>query len=144
MNTQKIPFVSLFITLIVSLTMIGCSSSASGPGGDGNGNGGGGGDGEPAPNEVEMVGQDFTPDSIEVEVGTTVTWVNESSLTHTVTSGTNGQHDGKFDSGNVSPGEEYSYKFDEVGEYPYYCIPHVNNGMTGIVTVVNNDNNNDD
>lgn len=140
MNTQKIPFVSLFVILAVSFSMIGCSSSASGPGDDGNGNGNGGG--EPAPNEVQMASQSFTPSSIEVEVGTTVTWVNESSVVHTVTSGTNGEHDGEFDSGNVGPGEEYSYQFDEVGEYPYYCIPHVNNGMTGTVTVVNSGNDN--
>jgi plastocyanin len=141
MNTQKISFVSLFMVLVVSLSMIGCSSSASGPGGDDNGNGNGNGGGEPAANEVEMVGQSFTPATIQIEVGATVTWVNVSSLTHTVTSGTDGQHDDKFNSGNIAPGGEFSYQFSEIGEYPYYCIPHVSNGMTGTVNVVDSSSN---
>lgn len=95
-------------------------------------NGGGGTSGQ----EVEMVGQSFSPETIEVEVGTTVTWVNSSSLVHTVTSGSNGESDGTFNSGNMSPGEEFTYTFNEVGEFDYFCIPHVNNGMVGTVTVV--------
>lgn len=83
-----------------------------------------------------MGSQSFTPSSIEVEVGTTVTWTNGSSVTHTVTSGTDGDHDGKFDSGNISPGSQFSYTFNEVGTYPYFCVPHLNLGMTGTVTVV--------
>ncbi|HET8864848.1 MAG TPA: plastocyanin/azurin family copper-binding protein [Gracilimonas sp.] len=138
MNTQKIPFVSLFVVLVVSLTMIGCSSSASGPNDDGNGNGNGG----PAPSVVGMSSQSFSPANIEVKVGTTVKWTNGSNVVHTVTSGTNGEHDDKFDSGNIAPGEEYSYQFTEIGEYPYFCIPHVSNGMTGTVTVVENNNSN--
>jgi plastocyanin len=81
-----------------------------------------------------MEGQSFNPSNIEVEVGTTITWENKSNETHTVTSGSSGNHDGNFDSGNIAPGGEYSYTFNEVGEFDYYCIPHPN--MTGTVTVV--------
>lgn len=129
MNTLLIKrFSTAFIILLVSIAMISCSDSST-DSDPGNGNG------DPAANEVMMTNQSFTPENLEVEVGTTVTWINDSSEIHTVTSGTNGDHDGIFNSGEVSPGEEYSYTFDETGTYDYYCIPHLNVGMTGTVTV---------
>lgn len=129
MNTQLIKrFSTALIILLVSTAMISCSDSSTNSDPE-NGNG------DPADNEVMMTNQSFTPENLEVEVGTTVTWINDSSEIHTVTSGTGGEHDGIFDSGEVTPGEEYSYTFDETGTYDYYCIPHLNVGMTGTVTV---------
>lgn len=90
---------------------------------------------EPGINEVWMEGHSFTPSTLTIESGTTVTWTNQSDEVHTVTSGVDGDHDGEFDSGNLSPGEEYSYTFDETGEYDYYCIPHHEVGMTGRIVV---------
>lgn len=126
---------SIFFLLLIgtlSLSLVGCSSNASGtdPGGGNNG------PGEPEPGVVGMTTTSFTPSDIEVEVGDTVTWENNSSVAHTVTSGSDGQHDGEFDSGNMAPGEEFSFQFNEVGTYNYYCIPHLSSGMTGTVTVV--------
>lgn len=135
---MKFRYSTSFLTLIfvaVGLTLAGCSSSSGTDTNNNNDdppNGGGGASGQ----EVEMVGTSFSPGTIEVEVGTTVTWVNNSSVIHTVTSGSNGESDGTFDSGNVAPGEEFSYTFNEVGEFDYFCIPHVNSGMVGTVTVV--------
>jgi plastocyanin len=126
----------MIIFVAVGLTLAGCSSSSGTETNNNNDdpptNGGGGASGQ----EVEMVGQSFSPGNIEVEVGTTVTWVNSSSLVHTVTSGSNGESDGTFNSGNVAPGDEFSYTFSEVGEFDYFCIPHVNSGMVGSVNVV--------
>lgn len=133
MNTKRITSYFFFLFAVtVSISLIGCSTSSGTEeeGGNGNGN-----NQEPSPDAVEMVNTSFTPSSITVEVGTTVTWTNNSTLTHTVTSGTNGQHDGKFDSGNIAPDGQFSYQFTEVGTYNYYCIPHVNQGMTGVVNV---------
>lgn len=130
---------SLLTTFLIAvgLTLAGCSSSSGTETNNNNddppNNGGGGG---ASGQEVEMVGQSFSPGTIEVEVGTTVRWVNSSSLVHTVTSGSNGQSDGTFDSGNVAPGEEFSYTFSEVGEFDYFCVPHYSGGMVGTVTVV--------
>lgn len=129
-------FLFIIVCSLVSISMIGCGGSTSATDDDGGGGNNGGGTGEPSANAVGMESQSFTPAEIEVEVGTTVTWTNGSSVTHTVTSGTNGQSDGKFDSGELSPGETFSYTFTEVGSYPYFCIPHVNFGMTGTVNVV--------
>lgn len=70
----------------------------------------------------------YLPMNIEVGVGTEVTWTNDDSLVHTVTSGESdgrvGEPDGLFDSGNVDPGGTFSYTFDEPGTYAYYCVPH--------------------
>lgn len=136
MKTLKIsPLLFFILCSAVSISLIGCGESTTATD-DNGGNNNGGGTTEPPPNEVGMGSQTFSPANIEVEVGTTVTWTNGSSVVHTVTSGTDGEHDDKFDSGNLSPGESFSYTFDEAGSYPYFCIPHVNLGMTGSVTVV--------
>ena len=126
----------LFFTLMLILAMAiaGCSSSTTDPGDTDNGDNNNGDPG--AANSVTMEGISFVPADLTVEVGTTVTWTNESSVIHTVTSGSDGTHDDIFDSGDVGPNEEFSYTFNEVGTFPYFCIPHVNQGMTGTITVV--------
>jgi len=65
----------------------------------------------------------------------TVKWGNADSALHTVTSGTaeNGA-DGIFDSGLYAGGEYFSYQFNEIGDYPYFCLIHP--WMEGIVHVV--------
>src|SRR5215204_3352780 len=46
----------------------------------------------------------YQPNPIQVSVGTTVIWTNDDSQPHTVTSGSNGQPDNKFNSSpNFSP-----------------------------------------
>lgn len=87
---------------------------------------------------VSMTAQSFSPANIEVVVGTTVRWENNSSVIHTVTSGTDGNHDGEFNSGDVASGESFQYQFNEAGNFDYYCVPHLQAGMTGSVTVVPN------
>ena len=70
----------------------------------------------------------FSPNPVEVNVGETVTWINDDSARHTVTS-----KDGVFDSGMMGKGQPFSYTFDKAGEYPYFCEPHPN--MVGTVVV---------
>lgn len=124
-------------TLVFSFVLTGCEGSSTDPGG-GNGygqeNNNGNGNEEPAADEVWLVGQSFTPSDRQVEVGTTVTWINQSDIFHTVTSGSNGVKDDLFDS-DLSAGENFSYEFNEAGTYDYYCKPHFNSGMTGTITV---------
>lgn len=135
-NLKISPLFFFILCSVVSISLIGCGNSTSATNDDNGGGGNNGGTDEPTATEVGMESQSFSPSEIEIEVGTTVTWTNGSSATHTVTSGTDGEHDGKFDSGDIAPGEEFSYTFDETGTFPYYCIPHVSAGMTGTVTVV--------
>jgi plastocyanin len=80
----------------------------------------------------------FNPNPLQVSVGTTVTWTNNDSQPHTVTSGSNGQPDNKFNSSPnftplLNPGQTFSFTFTEAGEYPYYCMLHPN--MVGTVSV---------
>ena len=70
----------------------------------------------------------FSPNPVEVKVGETVTWINDDSGRHTVTS-----KDGVFDSGMMGKGQSFSFTFDKAGEYPYFCSPHP--GMVGTVVV---------
>ena len=71
----------------------------------------------------------FSPASITVEPGTTVTWVNQGQAPHTAT-----HTGGAFDSGTLQPGESYSYTFDKAGtSYAYYCRIHPD--MTGTIAV---------
>jgi plastocyanin len=71
----------------------------------------------------------FSPNPVEVKVGETVTWINDDSGRHTVTS-----KDGVFDSGMMGKGQSFSYTFDKAGEYTYHCEPHPN--MVGTVVVI--------
>lgn len=77
----------------------------------------------------------FIPSTVTIDVGGEVTWVNDDAAAHTVTSGilTDGGPDGVFDSGLLSPETTFSHKFEESGEYPYFCIVHP--WMEGLVIV---------
>ena len=70
----------------------------------------------------------WDPEELTISVGTTVRWTNNDTVIHTVTSGesdgTRGTPDGAFDSGDLANGDEFSFTFDQAGEYPYYCRPH--------------------
>jgi predicted secreted protein with PEFG-CTERM motif len=72
---------------------------------------------------------------IEILVGDTVIWKNADRAKHTITSGTvDGGPDGIFGSSAfLVPGQSYPYKFDKIGQYPYYCLIHP--WMTGTVFV---------
>ena len=70
----------------------------------------------------------FSPANVSVPAGTTVTWVNEGNVPHTVTS-----DDGQFDSGVLMPGDSYTVMFKGQGTITYHCMIHPS--MTGSVTV---------
>ena len=80
----------------------------------------------------------YQPNPLQVSVGSTVTWTNNDSQPHTVTSGSNGQPDNKFNSSPnftplLNPGQTFEHTFTEAGEYPYFCLVHPN--MVGTVSV---------
>lgn len=70
----------------------------------------------------------FSPASLSVKVGDTVTWNNNDNASHTVTA-----NDGSFNIGTINPGNTGSYTFTKAGTYPYYCSFHPN--MKGTITV---------
>jgi plastocyanin len=81
---------------------------------------------------IEMSGFAFTKTAVDVTKGTTVAWTNKDGTTHTVSSGTPPTKDGKFD-GQVAAGSTFSFTFNDVGTFKYFCAIH--NTMTGTITV---------
>ena len=76
----------------------------------------------------------YIPAEVTVGVGATVTWTNDDTAAHTVTSGTpTDGPDGVFDSSIVMSGNTFEFTFEEAGDYDYFCIVHP--WMTGKVIV---------
>ena len=82
---------------------------------------------------VDITNFVFVQDTIEINVGDTVEWVNNDATRHTITSGTDDTADGTFDSGDVEAGDSFSFTFTEAGDFAYFCDIHPT--MTGTVTV---------
>jgi len=63
----------------------------------------------------------YTPVTVTVVLGAnnTVVWTNNDSSPHTVTA-----NDGSFTSGNLAPGQTYSFTFTAPGTYTYHCTYH--------------------
>ncbi len=73
----------------------------------------------------------FTPKSLAVPVGATVTWTNQDDIPHNVVS-----TEKKFSSPVLDTDQHFSFTFREPGSYPYYCKIHPM--MTGAVVVEKN------
>ncbi len=69
--------------------------------------------------EVSMPGKLFAPRDLDVLVGTSVTWRNVDTTTHTVT-----EEEDEFDSGFVRPGGVFSARFSVQGTFVYHCTIH--------------------
>lgn len=94
---------------------------------------------------VAMEGTSFTPAAIRIRAGQTVQWRNTSRVDHTVTADKSlaanpanvilpaGAQ--SFHSGEIDPGQVWSYTFTLPGTYRYVCLPHEQQGMIGTVIV---------
>jgi plastocyanin len=100
---------------------------------------------QPRPRGVkaEVIDTDFKPLSLEVEVGSSVNWVQIGDQPHSVTA-----VDGSFDSSPkcgpldsdmcLGEGDTFSHVFKRAGEFDYYCRVHGlpdGTGMFGTVVV---------
>jgi len=70
----------------------------------------------------------YSPVPLTVKVGTTVTWINHDDIPHTVDS-----TQGKFKSAALDTDDKFEFRFNEAGEYPFYCRIHPK--MTGKIVV---------
>ena len=84
--------------------------------------------GSSADNTISIKDMAFAPATLQVAVGTTVTWVNDDTVQHTVTSDTK-----VFDSGSIDPGGKFTYTFTQAGTFAFHCSIH--SSMTGTITV---------
>ena len=61
----------------------------------------------------------FTPPTLVVAPGTTVTWTNADDSPHTVR-----EKDGNFKSAALDTDDTFSQTFTALGEYEYFCSIH--------------------
>ena len=115
-------------TLIAGLTFVACASTA-----------GSGTSAPPATSAaatktatVTIKGFAFSPATLTVAKGTAVTFTNQDSTTHTVSSGANRTKDGKFDQ-QVAGSNETTITFDTAGTFAYFCSFHQNMVATVVV-----------
>jgi plastocyanin len=81
-----------------------------------------------AGHDVGIANFAFSPSSITIAPGDTVTWTNSDGTTHTVRG-----NNGTWGSGNLANGQTYTHQFNETGDFTYHCAIH--SSMTGIVHV---------
>src|SRR4051812_46212436 len=83
----------------------------------------------PSAEQVHIDNFTFSPATITVTRGTTVTWTNRDDIPHTIVSS-----DGKtLKSHALDSDDKYSFTFDTVGQYSYFCSLHPH--MQGTVIV---------
>ena len=69
----------------------------------------------------------YTPSPVSINIGDTVTWTNHDGATHSTTDNNNAW------ASDLSPGNSFSYTFNNPGTYNYFCRFHP--GMVGTVEV---------
>ncbi len=104
---KKIYMLLLSIITILTFTIIGCGAGKSAQ----------------APvqvaekSTVTIQNFKFNPAEITIQKGETITWINEDSVTHTVT--------GKaISSGPLEKGKSFKQTFNDTGTFDYSCTPH--------------------
>lgn len=97
-------------------------------GGDNGGSSTDGAGGGPAATKVTIEDFAFSPKKVTVEAGATVTWTNNDSNAHDVTSTDGPELDAAetsaFVSGNMDQGDTFSHTFTKPGTYYYECNLH--------------------
>ncbi len=78
---------------------------------------------------IEIKNFAFFPSILTIKAGTTITWTNSDSVSHTVTSDSGSE----LNSDLFSKGQTYSHTFNIVGTYNYHCKPHPS--MKGVIIV---------
>ena len=66
----------------------------------------------------------YIPSKIVIKQGNSVTWVNEDVAFHSVTSGYYDEPSEIFDSGYLDPEESFTFVFENIGIYDYFCTLH--------------------
>ncbi|HID67178.1 MAG TPA: copper-binding protein [Roseibacterium sp.] len=77
---------------------------------------------------VNIQGNAFNPNTIEIGQGDYVVFTNADGAPHTATA-----RDGFFDSGNLNRGDSFEVRMTQTGTFDFFCRIHP--GMTGTITV---------
>jgi len=67
---------------------------------------------------VVMEGTAVSPDTLTVNKGDRVVWINKDPFPHTATA------KGVFDSGSIAPNKKWTYTAVKRGDFPYVCTFH--------------------
>ncbi len=129
------------LAVIAALALAAC--------GDGGGSPyGGGGAGTTSPpatggattSEISIRNFSFTPAETTVSAGTTVTWTNEDTTVHDVTStdgpGIDAAVTSTFASETLAEGDSFEFTFEDPGTYHYECTIHATMQTMHAVVIV--------
>jgi plastocyanin len=142
-----------FLASTAAVGSVGLAGCAAGDGGDGTASTTGADGTETY--DIGMTTRRFEPARLEIEPGTNVVWKNTSAHAHTVTAYYEDLPEGGafFSTGDfidtedaregwrngtggaLYQGETFDHRFEVVGEFPYFCIPHEASGMAGTIVV---------
>jgi len=112
LNTTKINIL-IFISAITPIFLLaGCTQQPTNPG----------------TNIISIENLAFNPGTLTVSNGTTITWINNDNVGHTVIA-----ENGLFSSGALTKGEKFTYTFTIPGTYNYSCSIHPS--MKGTIIV---------
>jgi len=78
--------------------------------------------------KISISGTGFSPASLTVSPGSTVTWNNNDTTTHSVAT-----MDGSINSGDIAAGASYSKTFATAGTFDYHDAHNTN--MTGVLII---------
>ena len=72
------------------------------------------------------IAKPYDPSPVTIKPGTSVTWTNNDSTLHTVSSGLpeQGAVGTLFDSSLTAPGKTFTHAFDKAGSFDYSCTLH--------------------
>ena len=79
----------------------------------------------------------FLPNTVKIDIGTTLKWINTSDMPHNVV-GVYKTLSGKqipIDSGFMQKGDSWKYTFGEQGTLEYYCTTHSEDGMKASIII---------
>ena len=82
-----------------------------------------------ADHTVDIVGFSFSPQTITIQVGDSVTWANADAQGHTATA-----DDGSWQTGTISGNTSKSLTFSTAGTFAYHCSIHQQMTATLVVT----------
>jgi plastocyanin len=68
---------------------------------------------------IKLVNMAFDPATVTIPAGTKITWTNTDPVAHTATA-----VGGAFNSGNLAPGQSFTFTFDKAGTFDYHCLYH--------------------
>lgn len=80
-------------------------------------------------NYISILDSSFSPSNITLAVGSSITFVNSSTISHTIIS----DDTVTIKTPVIVPGSSFFYKKDTVGTFNYHCIEHP--GVRGSITL---------